>query len=136
MAVRVEVAPILGIKKMGAARMPTPNTPPKYRYHSDRRGSRRRSAVLGKVVIKITNTAILTRVRTKTDPKFPTRLPRVEFNTLWVVINDPASIPIPNSSAYLVGSTKNLQGEWWTRQDDIVSDEQLRAGILAICLFK
>jgi hypothetical protein len=48
-------------------------------------------------------TEILTRVRIKTEPRLPVFLPRAEFRTLWMVIMEPATMPITKKLKNLMG---------------------------------
>ena len=103
-AVSVDVAPILGIRKMGAAKIPTPKIPPIYRYHSDMPGICLKFAVVGKSIINKSSIRILTQVSNRTDPKFPVFCPRPAFKTLWSVISEPARMPITKNINNFINS--------------------------------
>jgi hypothetical protein len=82
MAINVDVVPIRGTKYIGAAKIATPRKPPRYKYHSESPGRLPKSDVEGKKKMRVTSTATLTNVKTRTEPKLPVRWPKLEFKTL------------------------------------------------------
>jgi hypothetical protein len=72
-ATNVDVVPIRGTRKIGAARIATPSAPPTYRYHSDSPGKDWNLAVPGNNRISARRKPILTTVRIRTEPKLPIR---------------------------------------------------------------
>jgi hypothetical protein len=102
MAESVEVAPILGIRKIGVAMIPIPRIPPRYKYESFIPGRFFKLAVPGKARITAIITRALTMDRARTDPKLPIRLPRPEFNTLCIEMHAPARMPTIKKAASLI----------------------------------
>ena len=73
MEITVDVVPILGTSRMGAARIAMPRRPPRYRYHYDSPGKFLKLAVDGKQTIRRIKLAVLTNVSKSTASRLPAR---------------------------------------------------------------